>query len=784
MPHAPQPNRHPSLWPVVLAAGLGGALLNCLPVPLMPGVHSLFGTTLAFAVALNFGPVPGMLAAAIALLPTIVIWLHPYAIFPMTIEVGAVAWLSRRWPPLSAILLYWLLFGWVFNWGYYRFYLGWDPNILVPLLLKQMLNSWLNVLFALLLLTFWPRREPWTRWLALSPGRLPLKRVLQLVLMAVAAVPIFLAGSLYGRSLWEREEERQRALQSAELAMLSQGGQGYLKEHQDAVRTVAVLLSRADLSRSEEQFLLEATHRSVPGFVNLYIGSPKGKALLFYPPLGPGGTNPIGQDFSDRPYFHALRAGRSAVVSDVFLGRGGTAEPIVVLGEPIHRAGRFAGYVSGAVDLAHLANGMGHPGPYTAINLVDASGRYVATSHGASWTLKPARIPFDYRSQAGITQTEYVPELTRMSIAQAFERQLVSYTTLPGLGWILWIETSVLAVQERMQASYLGILGGMVLGVLAAFGLSVLLARVLSRPLLVLAQDSQAFARGDAHALRGEALPAVEELAGLTTNLREMAAIVRMKQEELAEQVRARTLELEEANERLLELDRLKGEFLNSASHELRTPLASIVGYSEFLEDEIGGPITPQQREFIHQIQAGSARLRRIVDDMLDFARLEAGTFSLQRADVELGGIIQDAVRMLQPQAREAHLTLEATPLVPPLTLSIDAQRIGQVLLNLMGNSLKFTPAGGRITVSAKRLDGEVRVEVCDTGIGIAPEHQRALFRKFYQVDSSSTRAHGGAGLGLAISKALVEAHGGRIGLESAPGEGSVFWFTLPIVQT
>ncbi|MNT76026.1 Sensor protein SrrB [compost metagenome] len=98
-----------------------------------------------------------------------------------------------------------------------------------------------------------------------------------------------------------------------------------------------------------------------------------------------------------------------------------------------------------------------------------------------------------------------------------------------------------------------------------------------------------------------------------------------------------------------------------------------------------------------------------------------------------------------------------------------------------MGNALKFTPAGGRITVSAERLATEVRVEVRDTGIGIAPEHQQALFRKFYQVDSSSTRAHGGAGLGLAISKALVEAHGGRIGVESEPGKGSRFWFVLPL---
>ncbi|MNX77328.1 Alkaline phosphatase synthesis sensor protein PhoR [compost metagenome] len=134
----------------------------------------------------------------------------------------------------------------------------------------------------------------------------------------------------------------------------------------------------------------------------------------------------------------------------------------------------------------------------------------------------------------------------------------------------------------------------------------------------------------------------------------------------------------------------------------------------------------------------------------------------------------------LVPQAKDADLLLEAALPEAPVVLMMDAKRVGQVLLNLLGNAIKFTPAGGRITVAVIPEPAEVRVEVRDTGIGIAPEAQQQLFEKFYQVESAGARGRAGVGLGLSISKALVEAHGGRIGVVSAPGKGSCFWFTIP----
>ncbi|MBO9539280.1 hypothetical protein J7643_01655 [bacterium] len=243
-----------------------------------------------------------------------------------------------------------------------------------------------------------------------------------------------------------------------------------------------------------------------------------------------------------------------------------------------------------------------------------------------------------------------------------------------------------------------------------------------------------------------------------------------------------RAKELEQANAELRELDHLKRDFLNTASHELRTPLASILGFAEFLEEEFGGPLSPTQHEYVSQIQEGGKRLARIIDDMLDFARLEAGTLKLAIAETDLAQVIRTELESLTPQALAAGLTLEAKLPEYPLYLPMDGRRIGQVLLNLVGNAIKFTPRGGTVSVRVRASSEGVRVEVQDTGIGISIEHQPRLFEKFFQVDASQTRERGGAGLGLAISKALIEQHGGDIGVESTLKQGSTFWFSLAAV--
>ncbi len=238
--------------------------------------------------------------------------------------------------------------------------------------------------------------------------------------------------------------------------------------------------------------------------------------------------------------------------------------------------------------------------------------------------------------------------------------------------------------------------------------------------------------------------------------------------------------QLRDQYKQLVKLDQLKSNFVNSVTHELRTPLTSIMGYAEFLEDEIGGPITAEQRVFLDQIQHGARRLEYLLNDLLDFARLEAGTFTLKLAPADLCARIVEVIASLKPQADASRLVVELFLPDPPLELDMDAQRIGQVLTNLLSNALKFSPVGGTITVSACRQGERVRCEIRDHGPGITEEDMPRLFQRFSQLEEG-VRMGKGTGLGLSISKALVEAHGGAIGVSSTPGVGSTFWFELPV---
>lgn len=240
------------------------------------------------------------------------------------------------------------------------------------------------------------------------------------------------------------------------------------------------------------------------------------------------------------------------------------------------------------------------------------------------------------------------------------------------------------------------------------------------------------------------------------------------------EEIARQTLELRQAQE----LDRLKTNFVSAVSHDLRAPLTSILGYSEFLEEEIGGKLSPSQRNYVEQIGKGTRRMEHLLDDLLDFARIDAGTFALRVQPTDLAEQIRDIADSLKPQLAAANLALEVVVPPAPLVAELDAPRIERVLINLLNNAIKFTPAEGTIRVKAVRTDAGVSCEVADTGIGIAAEDLPRLFQPFSQLEGGLHR--GGAGLGLSISKTIVEAHGGSIEVQSEVGQGSVFVLRFP----
>jgi signal transduction histidine kinase len=247
---------------------------------------------------------------------------------------------------------------------------------------------------------------------------------------------------------------------------------------------------------------------------------------------------------------------------------------------------------------------------------------------------------------------------------------------------------------------------------------------------------------------------------------------------------------LSKAVARLEELDRLKSNFLATMSHELRTPLTSVIGYAEMMVEGLAGPVSSDQKEYLTTILGKADQLLSLITSVLDVATLESGQLALERNPFSLADVVASEVATFQPQAERRGIAIQLATSDDGQVLG-DRRKIRQVITSLISNAVKFTPDRGKVGVEVRRgplapgapeqpsLLG-VQVVVSDSGIGISGDQVAKIFEPFFQVDSSSTRAFGGTGLGLTLAKAYVEAHGGRIWVDTTPGQGSVFTATFP----
>jgi signal transduction histidine kinase len=226
-------------------------------------------------------------------------------------------------------------------------------------------------------------------------------------------------------------------------------------------------------------------------------------------------------------------------------------------------------------------------------------------------------------------------------------------------------------------------------------------------------------------------------------------------------------------------------------SHEIRTPINAIIGYTDLLQMGISGPMTEAQQAQLERIRRSGQHLTGLVDQVLDLARIESGTLAVERSAAPVGEAVDTAIAVLQPQAEGKRVALvNACRATEELSYLGDPQRVIQILVNLLANAIKFTPEGGQVTVRCARSEARqdhdgaegpwIRLDVEDTGVGIAPEQRERIFEPFVQVESGYTRRHGGAGLGLSISLQLARSMGGELSMRSEAGHGSTFTLWLP----
>jgi signal transduction histidine kinase len=311
-------------------------------------------------------------------------------------------------------------------------------------------------------------------------------------------------------------------------------------------------------------------------------------------------------------------------------------------------------------------------------------------------------------------------------------------------------------VEAALLASFRSAIGQALLAAAVAAALvglltSTLLLRQILRPLNEVARGSRRIADGRYD--ERVAVPTSDELATVANSFNQMAAS-------------------------LAQVERQRVTLIGNVAHELRTPIAGIEGYLEGLIDGVFAP----EPETFGEMQYEVRRLRRLVDDLQALSHVEAGQVSLRLADVDLAGVARRVVGQLRPQTTASCLDVLLTPAAAPLIVRADPDRLAQILLNLVGNAVRYTPEGGCITVRLSAAGQQARVEVIDTGVGISAEDLPLLFERFYRVDRSRARASGGSGIGLTIARHLAWAMGGELSAASAgTGQGSTFTLTLPL---
>ncbi len=260
-----------------------------------------------------------------------------------------------------------------------------------------------------------------------------------------------------------------------------------------------------------------------------------------------------------------------------------------------------------------------------------------------------------------------------------------------------------------------------------------------------------------------------------------VAFILDITERKRLEELRARSTELENQNRRIQETNRLKSEFLANMSHELRTPLNCIIGFADVLHDGEVSPESPEHRELLGEILGSGRHLLKLLNDVLDLAKVESGKLDFFPEELELSRVVAEVCGVVRAIASGKSIGLESDIDPAVNAISLDPSRLKQVLYNYISNALKFTPEGGTITIRARPEEPDTfRLEVIDTGIGIAPADVSRLFVEFQQLDSGAAKKHAGTGLGLALTKRIVEAQGGSVGVKSAFGNGSVFFAVLP----
>jgi signal transduction histidine kinase/CheY-like chemotaxis protein len=785
-----------------LAAGLVGFALNCFPLVLPGGAPMTFGEVFSLLVALTLGPVCGSLTAVLAELPLGLHLVGSGVILTHALEACIIGHLVRRRVlPLYASAMFWLAIGtpMILFWGHAR--AGIPSDALWAVAGKDVINGLLCVTLADLISGV-SRLRGWLGAPALPV--LPLRGHLARGFI-LGTVVSFLALSIALNFVQgERLEYEAGGHVQEAVARVGEELNHYIDRNQAGLVAFSNVLDADFLDETTTQVWARKFHALYPAFRTLSFIDTKGILIVADPKVGTNGLSVLGSSLADRQYVQQTIATGQPFVSDVFLGRRETgADPIVMLTVPIYnRKHQMAGLVCGSLrcsSFQQLLDSISYM-KQGELLILDQRRRVIFASAGAPFEPLENLSASPVLAAAARSATKAF-QTDRKSPEGRAEQRLTGLTRTKA-GWTIVLSQPLGVIVAESTSYYLITAIWVLIGLLISTFGARQLSKSLTRPVEGLAER---IGRGviDGGALTPTELPANAplEIVQLVHDFDEMAVRLsdsyrqlqsalsdrgRLNDElanvlnDLETRVRVRTAELADAKEHAEEASRLKSEFLANMSHEIRTPMNGFMGMLDVLLET---PLSEEQRDFVDTARISAGSLLEILRDILDFSKIEAGRMELDPVPISVAALVEETVRANELVAARKGVDLRRTTFrnVPDMLIG-DPVRLRQVLLNLVSNAIKFTKDGSiEVSASLDQSEGDtaiLRFSVKDSGIGLTAAQQQVIFEPFRQADGSTTRNYGGIGLGLSISRRLVELMGGEIGVSSIPQEGSTFWFT------
>ncbi|MBW3589121.1 MAG: HAMP domain-containing protein [Actinobacteria bacterium] len=436
---------------------------------------------------------------------------------------------------------------------------------------------------------------------------------------------------------------------------------------------------------------------------------------------------------------------------------------LFVAGGPLNQGDARVGSIAVAMSATRLLEYLEEAGA-GRMALYSPDGRFLASSEGAP------QLPSS--AVRGSSNARLEADNFEVLVGSVIGRDEVLARTA------VFQQASGVLDEVRRTAAGLALLG--LLAIIAVASVGLMLARAITAPLERMANTARGIAGGDLS--KRAAVRSGDEIGTLGSAFNAMADQLQASYADLESRVGERTFELEQVAKELESMGNNKSEFIAALAHELRTPLNAILGYSELLADPSFGSLKPAEvRKQARAINQSGQHLMQLINDVLDLSKIEAGKLALHVESVSVKDTIREVINLIEPMAKSKRIKLKPRVTEAPDFIKADEKRMRQILLNLLSNAVKFTREGGSVQLDATRSGRYLVVSVIDTGIGIPVEEQARIFKQFHQGGGSYIRRQEGTGLGLTLTKQLVELHGGTIEVESEVGKGSTFRFKIPM---